>query len=52
MPRPGRFAPSKVPEPSVQDTGWAPGPVWVSAEKSSSGSDTRTFQPEPSHYTD
>ena len=32
MPRPGRFTPGKDPVPIVQETGWAPGPVWTCAE--------------------
>jgi hypothetical protein len=30
--RPGRFTPGKDPVPIVQETGWAPGPVWTGAE--------------------
>ena len=30
--RPGRFLPGKDPVPIVQEAGWAPGPVWISAE--------------------
>ena len=30
--RPGRFTPGKDPVPIVQEAGWAPGPVWTSAE--------------------
>jgi hypothetical protein len=32
MPRPGCFTPRKDPVPTVQDAGWAPGPVWTGAE--------------------
>ena len=31
-PRIGRFNPRKDPVPIVQETGWAPGPVWTGAE--------------------
>jgi hypothetical protein len=31
-PRPGRFTPGKDPVLIVQETGWAPGPVWTGAE--------------------
>ena len=31
-PSPGRFTPGKDPVPIVQETGWAPGPVWTGAE--------------------
>ena len=31
-PRPGRFTPGKDPIPIVQEAGWAPGPLWTSAE--------------------
>ena len=31
-PRPGRFTPGKDPVPTVQEAGWAPGPVWTGAE--------------------
>jgi hypothetical protein len=31
-PRPGRFTPGKGPVPIVQETGWAPGPVWTCAK--------------------
>ena len=52
MPRPGRFAPSKELELSLQEAGWAPGQVWAGAENLSSlGSETWTFQPEASSYT-
>jgi hypothetical protein len=29
---PGRFTPGKDPVPIVQETGWAPGPVWTCAK--------------------
>jgi hypothetical protein len=35
-PRPGRFTPGKDPVPIVEETGWAPGPVWIGAENLSS----------------
>ena len=31
-PRPVRFTLGKDPVPNVQETGWAPGPVWTGAE--------------------
>jgi hypothetical protein len=31
-PRPGRFTPGKESTPFVKEAGWAPGPVWTSAE--------------------
>jgi hypothetical protein len=31
-PRPGRFTPRKDPVPIVQETGWAPGLVWMCAK--------------------
>jgi len=30
--RPGRSLPGKDPVPTVQEPGWAPGPVWTGAE--------------------
>ena len=33
--RPGCFTPGNDPVPIVQETGWAPGPVWTGAEYSS-----------------
>jgi hypothetical protein len=30
--RPGRFTPGKDPVPTVQEAGWAPGPVWTCAK--------------------
>jgi hypothetical protein len=39
--------------PIVQEAGWAPGPVWTSAENlASPGFDARTVQPVASRYTD
>ena len=32
MPQPGRFTPGKEPVPTVQEAGWAAGPVWTGAE--------------------
>ena len=32
-PRPGRFTPGIDPVPIVQETGWAPGPVWMGVER-------------------
>jgi hypothetical protein len=31
-PGPGHFSPAKEAAPIVQEAGWAPGPVWRSAE--------------------
>ena len=31
-PRPGRFTPGKDPVPTVQEAGWALGPVWTGVE--------------------
>ena len=31
-PGPSRFTPGKNPVPTVQEAGWAPGPVWKDAE--------------------
>ena len=31
-PHSGRFTPGKDPVPTVQEAGWAPGPVWTGAE--------------------
>jgi len=30
-PRPSRFTPEKSPVPTVEEAGWAPGPVWIGA---------------------
>ena len=47
------FTPGKEPLPIVQEDGWAPGPVWTSAENlASRGFDPRTVQPVVSRYTD
>jgi len=40
-PRPGRFTPRKKdPVPIVQEAGWAPGPVWMSARNLASHRDS------------
>ena len=45
--------PGKDPVPIVQETGWAPGPVWAGAENlTPPGFDPWTFQPVASRYTD
>jgi hypothetical protein len=31
--RPGRFTPGNEPVPTVEEVGWAPGPVWTDVEK-------------------
>ena len=51
--RAGRFTPGKDPVPIVQETGWAPEPVWIGAENlAPPGFDPWTFQPAASRYTD
>ena len=50
---PAAFYPGKDPVPIVQETGWAPGPVWTGAENlAPPGFDPRTVQPVASRYTD
>jgi hypothetical protein len=39
-PQPGRFTPGKDPLTIVLETGWAPGPVWTSAENLASHRDS------------
>jgi hypothetical protein len=47
------FTPGKEPVPVVQETGWAPGPVWTGAENlAAPGFDPQTVQPLASRYTD
>jgi len=45
--RPNRFTPEKYPVPTVQEAGWAPGPVWTGAKNLASppGFNPRTIQP-------
>ena len=51
-PRP-LFTPGKDPVPTVQEAGWAPGPVWTGAENLvPTGIRSRTVQPVASRYTD
>ena len=52
--RPGRTLPPwKDPVPIAQEAGWAPGPVWTSAENLVlPGILYRTVQPVVSHFTD
>jgi hypothetical protein len=51
-PRP-LLLPGKEPVPTVQEAGWAPGPVWTGeGNLAPSGFDARTFQPVASRYTD
>jgi hypothetical protein len=46
------FTPRKDPVPSVQEAGWAPGPVWRRVENLvPPGFDPRTVQPVVSRYT-
>jgi hypothetical protein len=50
---PAAFIPGKDPVLIVQQAGWTPGPVWISAENlAPPGFDPRTFQPVASRYTD
>jgi len=50
---PTALLPGKDPEPTVQETGWAPGLVSKGAENLSlHGFDPRTVQPPASRYTD
>ena len=52
-PRPGRFTPRKDPVPTVQEAGWAAGPVWKGAGNlAPPGLDPRTVQPVASRYID
>jgi len=49
------FIPGKDPVPTVQEAGWAPGPVWIGLENLAPpqpGFDPRTVQPVASRYTD
>jgi hypothetical protein len=49
---PAAFTPRKDPVPIVQEAGWAPEPVWISAENlASPGFDPRNFQPVARRYT-
>jgi hypothetical protein len=53
MPRPDRLTPKKDPVPTVQEAGWALGPVWTGVENlAPQGLDLWTVQPIASHYTD
>jgi hypothetical protein len=55
MPCPGRFTPrQRDPVPIVQEAGWAPGPVWTSAEHFTPTGIRLPNRPEPvaSRYTD
>ena len=45
MPSPGRFAPGKDPVPTVQEAGWAPGPVWTGAENLAPQRDSNPDRP-------
>jgi hypothetical protein len=48
---PAAFNPGKDPVPIVQEAGWAPGPVWISAENLAPPLPPG-FQPVASRYTD
>jgi hypothetical protein len=48
-----QFIRGKDPVPIVEEAGWAPGPVWTSAENLAPPVfDPRTVQPLASRYTD
>jgi hypothetical protein len=50
---PAALYPGKDAVPIVQETGWAPGPVWTGAENlAPPGFDPRPVQPVASRYTD
>jgi len=50
---PRRFTPRKDTVPTIQEAGWAPGPVWTVAKNLvPTGLDPRTVQPGASRYTD
>jgi len=49
---PAAFTPWKEPVPIVQETEWAPEPVWIGAENRHNGIRSRTFQPVASRCTD
>ena len=53
-PRRGRFSPWKDPVTTVQEAGWATGPVWTGAQNLAPqpGFDPRTVEPIASRYTD
>ena len=47
------YPPGKDPVPTVQEGGWAPGPIWTGAENlAPPGFDPRTAQNVVSRYTD
>jgi len=50
-PRP-HFTPGKHPVPILQETGWAPGPVWRGGKSRPSTIRSRTVQPVVSRYSD
>ena len=50
---PAALLPGKDPVPTVQETEWAPRPVWTGAENlAPPGFEPRTVQPVASRYTD
>ena len=50
---PTALPPRKDPVPTVQEAGWAPGPVWTDAENvAPPGFDPRTIHPVASRCTD
>ena len=51
MPRPGCFTPGMDPVPTVQEAGWAPGPVWMGAENLAPLGFDPWIHPVASHYT-
>ena len=46
------FTPGKDPVPILQETGWAPGPVWTGGKSRPHRDSIRTVQPVISRYTD
>ena len=44
--------PGKDPVPTVQEAGWAPGPVWTGEKSRPHGIQSRIVQPVVSRYTD
>ena len=49
-PRPGRLTPGNDPIPTVQQAGWAPGPVWTGAENLASTRIGSLDRPARSYY--
>jgi len=52
-PRPGRFTPGNYTGPTVQEAGWAAGPVWMGVDDlASPGFEPLTVQPVASRCAD